>query len=167
MILILKQTFFSTSILLLICSWFLKNQVWRKELEELDFWSSLNLICAVCVACKTQVPNRHLTAAEEYVTFDCGTLVLRHLTTIDTQSCQLQFKVLWSNVTHCDQMSAFKCHYGQMSQYLIVVKTLQLNVSLSNDPVVKQDANLFSDLIFQITDQQEVYLEDYRFMNKI
>ena len=123
----------------------------------------------VCVACKTQVPNRHLTAAEEYVTFDCGTLVLRHLTTIDTQSCQLQFKVLWSNVTHCDQMSAFKCHYGQMSQYLIVVKTLQSNVSWSNDPVLKQDATLFSDLIFQksITDQQGVYLEDYRFMNKI
>ena len=58
---------------------------------------------------------------------------------------------LWSNVV----------------KYLIVVKTLQSNVSWSNDPVVKQDANLFSDLIFQIPDQQEVYLEDYRFMNKI
>ena len=157
MILILKQTFFFTSIPLLICSWFLKNQVWRKDLEEI--WFVLSVLPAKL--------NRHLTAAEEYVTFDRGTLVLRHLTTIDTQSCQLQFKVLWSNVTHCDQMSMFKCHCGQISQYLVVVKIQQSNVLWSDDPFVKQDANLFSDLIFQITDQQEVYLEDYRFMNKM
>jgi hypothetical protein len=51
----------------------------------------------------------------------------------------------------------------------VLVKTLQSNVLWSDYPVVKQDANLFSDLIFQksITDQQGVYLEDYRFMKKI
>ena len=48
---ILKQTFFSTSITLLICA------VWRLGLEEID-WSSSNLIFTVCVACKTQVRNR-------------------------------------------------------------------------------------------------------------
>ena len=66
-------------------------------------------------------------------------------------------------------MSAVKCHCGQMSQYLGVVKSLQSNVSWSDDSVVKQDANLFSNLIFQklITDQQGVYFEDYRFLNNI
>ena len=43
---------------LLICTWFLKNQVWKIKLDELDFWSISNLIITSCVVCKIQVRER-------------------------------------------------------------------------------------------------------------
>ena len=39
---------------LLICTWYLKNQVWKMDLDELDFWSSSNLIFTACVGVARQ-----------------------------------------------------------------------------------------------------------------
>ena len=37
---------------LLICTWFLKNRVWKIKSDELDFLSISNLSFTACVACK-------------------------------------------------------------------------------------------------------------------
>ena len=46
------------SFFLSICTWFLKNQVWKIKFDELDFLTSLNWIFTASVACKIQVWNR-------------------------------------------------------------------------------------------------------------
>ena len=43
---------------LLMCTWFLKNRVWKIKLDELDFLSISNLTFTACVACKIRVQNR-------------------------------------------------------------------------------------------------------------
>ena len=47
----------NNSILLLICTWFLKNRVWKIKLDELDFLSNLNLNFAGYTGSKNQVQN--------------------------------------------------------------------------------------------------------------
>ena len=51
-----------TTIFLLICTWFLKNRVWKIKLDKLEFLSISNLISTVWVvvwvASKIQVQNR-------------------------------------------------------------------------------------------------------------
>ena len=42
----------------LICAWFLRNQVWKIKLEELDFLSVSNWNFTACVTCKIQVLNK-------------------------------------------------------------------------------------------------------------
>ena len=47
---------------LLICTWFLKNQLGKIKLDKLDFLSISNLIFTACVDCKNQFRNWFLQA---------------------------------------------------------------------------------------------------------
>ena len=44
--------------LLLICTWFLKNRVWKMDLDELDFWSTSNWNFAGYTGSKNLVRTR-------------------------------------------------------------------------------------------------------------